>query len=215
MNFAMNQPSPPPLRRASGFLTVVLLHVLIVYGLVSGLARKVVEVIKKPLETHIIEEVKLPPPPPPPPPPPKQIKQEVPPPEAAPPPPYVPPPEITPPAVAAPTIEAVTAPPVEPPPPIAPPAPVPALAGPVRTDISVACPQQVAPEMPAKALQEGLSGVVRAAVRIKAGKVVEVQIQSGPRVFHNAVRAAMMRYQCASSGEDEVVATQEFAFKVE
>lgn len=214
MNFAMNQPSPPPLRRASGFLAVVLLHVLIVYGLVSGLARKAVEVIKKPLDAHIVEEVKLPPPPPPPPPPPKQIKQELPPPVTAPPPPFVPPPEIVPPAVAAPAIEAVSTPPVEAPV-IAPPPPAPAPAGPVRTDISVACPQQVAPEMPAKALHDGISGVVKASVRIKAGKIVDVQIQSGPRVFHNAVRAAMLRYQCASSGDDEVVATQEFAFKVE
>ena len=87
--------------------------------------------------------------------------------------------------------------------------------GPVRADISVACPQQVAPEMPAKALQEGLSGVVRAVVRIKGGRVLDVQIQSGPRIFHGAVRAAMLRYQCVSSGDDEVVATQEFAFKVE
>src|SRR5688500_20389532 len=64
---------------------VGLLHLAIGYALVTGLARKVVEVIKAPLETKIIEEVKKPPPDQPPPPPPKM---------AAPPPPFIPPPEI-------------------------------------------------------------------------------------------------------------------------
>lgn len=213
MNLALNTPdSAPPLRRLSGLAAVAVLHVLIVYGLVSGLARQAVEIIKKPLQTQLVEEVKLPPPPPPPPAP-KPIKHEIAPPPEAPPPPYVPPPEVTPPAVAAPAIEAVSTPPIAPPP-IAPPAAV-AQPAPVRTDISVACPQQVPPEMPARALQEGTSGIVKAVVRIKAGKIIDVQIQSGPRVFHNAVRAAMQHYQCVSSGDEEVVATQEFAFKVE
>ncbi|HYD80994.1 MAG TPA: energy transducer TonB, partial [Paucimonas sp.] len=62
-------------RRLTGFGVVVLLHVLVVYALLTGLARKVVEVIKQPIETKIIEEVKPPPPPdlPPPPPPPKMV----------------------------------------------------------------------------------------------------------------------------------------------
>ncbi|HYD81291.1 MAG TPA: TonB family protein [Paucimonas sp.] len=76
-----------PGRRLTGFGVVVLLHVLVVYALLTGLARKVVEVIKQPIETKIIEEVKPPPPPdlPPPPPPPKMV---------APPPPFIPPPEV-------------------------------------------------------------------------------------------------------------------------
>lgn len=48
---------------------IVGLHVLLGYGLVSGLARKVVEVVAPPLVTDIIEEIKpedKPPPPPPP-----------------------------------------------------------------------------------------------------------------------------------------------------
>ena len=70
------------------------------------------------------------------------------------------------------------------------------------------------PEMPRKALQEGISGVVRAQARISGGAVQEVTILSGPRVYHAAVRAAMLKYQCnATSGE--VLATQEFEFKVE
>jgi len=74
-------------RRATGLTIAVVVHIAIAYALVSGLARKVVEVIKQPLETKIIEEVK-PPPPKPPPPLPSPPKM------TAPPPPFVPPPEI-------------------------------------------------------------------------------------------------------------------------
>ena len=76
------------------------------------------------------------------------------------------------------------------------------------------CPTQVKPEIPRKALQEGVSGVVKAQAVIHNGQVKEVTILSGPRIFHNAVRAAMMQYKCQSSGTD-VVATQEFDFKVD
>jgi len=110
-------------RRATGLVIAVVVHIAIGYALVSGLARKVVEVIKQPLETKIIEEVKPPPPKPPPPlpPPPKMT---------APPPPFVPPPEIQ---IAAPppptVISAVTTKPPPPAPfvpaPPAPPAPTP------------------------------------------------------------------------------------------
>jgi protein TonB len=100
---------------------------------------------------------------------------------------------------------------IEPPPP---PAPPPAPPAPARSDITAACPQQVKPEIPRKALQEGTSGVVKAQARISGGQVKEVTILSGPRVFHAAVKAAMMQYQCVSSSED-VIATQEFEFKIE
>ncbi|MCX7173273.1 MAG: energy transducer TonB, partial [Proteobacteria bacterium] len=58
-------------RRFTGIIFVVALHVLLVYGLINGLARKIVEVVSQPLETKIIEELKPPPDKPPPPPPPK------------------------------------------------------------------------------------------------------------------------------------------------
>jgi len=87
-------------------------------------------------------------------------------------------------------------------------------APPARSDIAAACPQQVKPEIPRKALQEGTSGVVKAQARISGGQVKEVTILSGPRVFHAAVKAAMMQYQCVSSSDD-VIATQEFEFKIE
>jgi protein TonB len=68
--------------------------------------------------------------------------------------------------------------------------------------------------MPRKALQDGTEGVVKAQIHIKAGQIVDVTILSGPRVFHAAVKAAMMQYKCVS-GDGEVIATQEFNFKVE
>jgi len=67
---------------------VVLLHVAIVYALVTGLAYRVVKVISTPLETKIIEEV-------------KPVTQDIPPPTRmpmpkfeVPPAPYIPPPEV-------------------------------------------------------------------------------------------------------------------------
>lgn len=208
----------PPSRRFVGFVVVAVLHVFIFYALVSGLARSVVEVVRKPLEAKIIAE--LPPPPPPPPPPPKEIQKPAPPPKVkAPPPPYVPPPEITPPPAPAPPITVAPEPPkveykIEPPPPPAPPPAPPAPPAPSRSDITVVCPTQVKPELPRRALQEGTSGVVRAQARISGGVVREVTILSGPRVFHAAVRSAMLQYKCVS-GADEVIAVQEFEFKIE
>ena len=84
----------------------------------------------------------------------------------------------------------------------------------MRADMGVACPRQVAPDMPRRALQEGISGVVRAQALIRNGAVVEVTILSGPRIYHAAVRAAMLQYRCVSDAS-EVLATQEFAFKID
>jgi protein TonB len=68
--------------------------------------------------------------------------------------------------------------------------------------------------MPRKALQDGTEGVVKAQVVIRDGVVKEVTILSGPRVFHSAVRNAMLQYKC-NLDAGEIVATQEFNFKVE
>ncbi|MDD2924056.1 energy transducer TonB [Rhodoferax sp.] len=207
-----------PSRRLKGIVVVVLLHALIGYALISGLARKGLNLIKKPLEAVVIQEVIIPPPPPPPPPPQKIEKQPAAPKVEAPPPPFVPPPEVAPPVTStAPVIQAVATPPpapavIAPPPPPPPPAPV--VTGPTRTSIALACPKQVAPEMPRKALQDNIEGVVKAQIHIKGGVIQEVTILSGPRVFHAAVRAAMMQYTCVSDAGD-VVATQEFNFRME
>lgn len=77
-----------PTKKWVGISFVVLLHVLIIYALVTGLAHKVVEVINQPVETRIIEEIK----PLPPPEKPKFLPQPK---LVAPPPPFVPPPEVS------------------------------------------------------------------------------------------------------------------------
>lgn len=66
----MNQINQNPVpSRLIGIGFVILLHVVIVYMLASGLGHAVVEVIRGPMETEIIDEVKkdeeAPPPPPP------------------------------------------------------------------------------------------------------------------------------------------------------
>ncbi len=206
--------SRDPSRRIKGLIVVVALHAFLGYALVSGMARKGLNFIKKPLEAVVIQEVIIPPPPPPPPPkkietPKEMTKVE------APPPPYVPPAEVTPAVTSnAPVIQSTqvlpTAPAVIAPPP--PPAPV--AIGPRRTTIGLACPTQVPPEMPRKAIQDGTEGVVTAQIRIKGGVIQDVTVLSGPRVFHAAVKAAMLQYKCVTDG-NEVVATQEFNFKLE
>lgn len=193
-----------------GIAVMVAFHLGVGYVLVSGLGRHAVELVKKPLDATIIEEVKLPPPPPPPPKP--IVKQEMPKVET-PPPAYVPPPEVAPPPDAPSPIAAVQNAVPEAPPPAAPAAPV-ATPQPATNDIAVACPKQTRPVPPQKALDAGISGTVRAEARIHAGKVVDVRMLSGPKVYYAAVRAAMMQYECASNTSD-VVAQQEFEFKVE
>lgn len=202
-----------PTRRLKGLVVVIALHAFLGYALVSGLARKGLDIIKKPLEAVVIQEVIIPPPPPPPPPkkiePPKEMPKV-----EAPPPPFIPPPDVPAPVSTAPAIVAAVTPPpapvaIAPPPPPAPPAKVVN-----KSDIGVACPTQVKPEMPRKATQEGISGVVKAQALIKAGVVKDVTILSGPRVFHAAVKAAMMQYKCISD-DGEINAIQEFAFTLE
>lgn len=97
------------------------------------------------------------------------------------------------------------------------PAPVaPAPPSPVAKTIGILCPTQVEPKMPRLALQDGTQGVVKAQIVLKGGTVQEVNILSGPRVFHAAVKAAIMQYKCVADGTSaEVTATQEFKFKFE
>lgn len=71
-------------RRMTVLVVIIVFHLLLLYGLVTGLARKVVEVVAAPLQTDLIEEVKQEDKPPPPPPP--QMERppvEVPPPEVS------------------------------------------------------------------------------------------------------------------------------------
>ncbi len=201
---------------AVGIGVVVAVHLVIGYALISGLAQKVVDSVREPLEARLIDEVKKPPPPPPPEAPKPVVKLAPPPPT-----PYVPPPEVVvaAPPTPTPTLAATT--PLPPPAhvefkpeaPPAPPPPAPPKAEPVT--IGVACPTQVAPVLPRRAQQEGIGGQVRAQVTIRGGKVVEVQILSSkPRgLFDAAVRTAMLQYGCTTTGTDEIVAQQTFEFR--
>ncbi len=204
-----------PSRRVKGLVVVMALHVLVGYALVSGVARQGLNHIKQPLEAVVIQEVIIPPPPPPPPP--RKIEKPLDIPKVVvPPPPYVPQPDVVLQLASnAPVIEAVATLPSEPVV-IAPPPPQipPVATGPQRTSIGLACPTQVPPEMPRRALRDGIEGVVKAQIHVKGGSIVEVTILSGPRVFHAAVKAAMLQYTCVTDGGD-VIATQEFNFRFE
>ncbi len=193
-------------RRLVGFGFVVLLHILIAYALVSGLARKVVEVVKGPIEVKVIEEVVKPPPPPPEvlPPPPKV---------AAPPPPFVPPPEvnIAPPPTPAPTITAVTpeappapsapviAKPVEAPP--APPQPAVRSAGVVCTNV-----RELAANVPypREAALEGIQGEVVVEFTLTAGGQIRDPVirSSANRIFNRVALQLASRLTCPGQGQD-------------
>ena len=198
-------------RRQRGIAIVIALHVLMAWLLISGTARKGLELLNKPMQAVVIQDVVIPPPPAPPkvlvPPQAKTEKIQ--------PPPFIPPPELPVQFVAAPIIEAAATPPPAPPP-IAQPAAVAAPASPsvARVDMAIACPVQVPPDMPRRALLDGAQGVVRAQIRIQDGIVQDVSILSGPRVFYAAVRSAMLQYKCTRTS-GEVLATQDFNFKIQ
>lgn len=176
-----------PGKKFTGIAFVIFLHVFIIYALVTGLARKVVEVIKQPIETKIIEEVKPPPPPdlPPPPPPPKLL---------APPPPFIPPPEVQiqqPPQQN--TITAVSN--VKPDNPV-----MPAVVRETPVASQVLVPAVVdarnceKPEYPRKSLRNEETGTVTLQFLIGLdGHVVESKIlkSSGSRDLDNAARAGL------------------------
>jgi protein TonB len=213
MDYARQQRSPT--RHTIGLLVVVLLHVLVVYALVTGLARKAVQVIKKPLDASIIEELKLPPPPPPPP---KKIEIARPPPPET----YVPPPDV--PVVAAPagpTITVVTpelpkapAPVVEAPKPPPPPPPKPAI----RRGGQLEIVERELPTFPREAARAGVErGTVVARMQIDGnGHVTDVQIVSSdpPRVFDKEVRRALMMWRFKADGE-KYVGEIEIGFKLD
>ncbi|PRD86633.1 energy transducer TonB [Burkholderia contaminans] len=199
MNYA--QPKPP-VRRIGGIAFVVGLHAVIVYALLTGLATKVVDVIRQPIETRIIEEIK--------PPPPKHV---------APPPPFVPPPEVR--VAAPPSPNAIAAQSTTPAPsaPVAPPAP-PAAAAPVSTSVGVVCPNstqvRAAIRYPREALKDNLTGdVVVTFVVGTDGNVKDLSVtQSAAPVLDRAAENAVRQFHCVAQGE-EVRVQVPFSFKLD
>ena len=177
-------------KHAPSILAVVALHIVIGWALVNGLARRVIEVVKAPIETKIIEEIKKPPPDVPPPPPPKL---------AAPPPPFIPPPEINieiPKVTPPPTITTVTTTPPPPgPPPIARPVPVAPPQPAVRKEYKAS--YRVEPTFPRDAIRRGINGRVVAWVHVApAGNVTNVEIRSSTnRIFDREVIRALSQWK--------------------
>ena len=172
---------------APSIIFVIILHILVGYALVSGLARKMVDVIKQPLETKIIEEVKKEIPDTPPPPPPKL---------ATPPPPFIPPPEVNiqvPVQAIQQAITTVTTvqPPPGPPPRVVTEAPV------VRKNFSPV--GRVQPVFPRDAIKKGIErGLIVAHAYVQPnGTVSEVRIISAnpPRVFDREVIRALSQWR--------------------
>ena len=215
MDYARQQRDP--MRHVIGIVFVVAVHVLVIYALVSGLARQALLVVKKPLEATIIEELKLPPPPPPPPP--KKVNLPPPPPPDT----YVPPPDV--PVTTAPTgptISVVTpelpkapAPVVEAPkPPPPPPPPKPAI----RRGGQLEFLERESLTFPKEAIRAGVEkGTVVARMQIDGnGSVTDVQIVSSdpPRVFDKEVRRALSMWKFKADGE-KYIAEIEIGFKLD
>ena len=212
MDFARQQRDPA--RHLIGITFVILVHAIVIYALVTGLARKAIEVIKKPLTATIIEEIKAPPPPPPPPPPrkivepPKAMQQ-----------PYVPPPDVPVTTTSEPVISSVS--PTPPPEPvvIAPPAPPVVEAPPAPPKPAIrrgAVPiERVEPIYPREAIKDNIaSGKVVARLQVdEKGLVTSVTIvEANPRrVFDREVIKALSQWKFKPEG-DRYIAEIEITF---
>ena len=218
MNFAQRQADPR--RHVIGITAVVLFHVLIVYALITGLAKRVIDVVRAPIETKVIEEIKKPPPPP-------EVVLPPPPKLEAPPPPFIPPPEIqiaTPPPPA-PTITATTSTPPPAPVTIAPAPPPVAVAAPAAppapAQVGVVCPNVATvlgdsgypPEAQRLGLERG-SAIMEWTVSA-SGEIKNLHpVSSTHQVFARQSARLIGSYKCVGQGRDLLV-RQEFNYKRE
>lgn len=166
-------------RQAGGIAFVVLLHIGIIYALVSGMGEQAVQALKAPLEAHIIQITK-PPAPPPPPPPTPVIK---------PPPTFIPPPlvQIAQPPPPVPVIAQVTTvkPVVAPKPP--PPA-APVVTRAAGLDSNQSC---TPPQYPDEAADMGETGTTVLQFLISAGGAVEQSRIAGSSGHNDLDRTAL------------------------
>jgi protein TonB len=197
----MGYADPKPAgRRLAALAAIGLLHLLFVYALVHGLARRIVEVVQPPVEVRIIEEVKPLPPEKPPTPAPKPLSTR----RAAAAPAFVPQPEVSlPPPEPAPSITAVT--PVVPTGPgtgtgtgsgagAGSAGPGTGAAAPVRTAPVVRAESCETPSYPAASLRAGETGRVSLSFLIDvSGKVLESKVErsSGHARLDEAARNAL------------------------
>lgn len=207
MDFAEQQRRPG--RHVVGLGIVAVLHVILGWALLNGLAQRIVEVIKAPIETKIIEEVKPPPPPPP--------ENLPPPPKFAPPPPsFVPPPEVNvnPPPTPAPTITTTqVAPPpapvtvVQAPTAPAPPAPARVSARPAIANAGSCAPKPE--DYPAAAVRAEATGTTKVRFRVGSdGKLAGAEVvrsSGGTREHKMLDRIALSKLsECKfAAGTDE------------
>jgi protein TonB len=194
MNFSHEK---SPGKNFTGLAIVIILHVLVAYGIVSGLGTRMVTKVSEAVETKLIEEVKPPPPPetPPPPPPPEM---------QAPPPPFIPPVEVAvqPPPTPQNTISVATTerPPttqLAPPAPPAPPAPAAPAQGPTRV-AAVADVNSCRPEYPKSALRNEETGTSTISFLIGVdGRVIDSKVtkSSGSRDLDRAALQALAKCQ--------------------
>ena len=221
-----SQGADAPRRHWLGLGVVVLLHVLVIYALVNGLARKVIDVVRVPVETRLIEEVIAPPPPPPSPPPAALV---APPKRLQPPPVVVPPLEVvvTAPPQVAPTITAtppapasVDLAPASPAAAIESAAPASGVGRPQLLAAGIACSRTPPPVAPT--VSSEIKGSLFVIGTLKAGRVVQVDIDRNTlkgvpdrrtlRAFINAIEVAMKEgYMCTGDG---VQIRQEFFFDI-
>lgn len=220
MNFAQRQRDPR--KHLVGITAVILFHGFIVYALLTGLAKKVVDVVRAPIETKVIEEVKKPPPPP-------EVVVPPPPKLEAPPPPFIPPPEvqIAAPPPPQPTITAVTPTPppapVEiapaPPPVVATPAPPPPA--PAVVSAAVVCSnfrtKMGDASFPRDAARAGLEkGEVLMQFTLgPSGEIKNVRaLRSSHPIFARAATQIVQEYTCQGQGQDVVVQVP-FVYKLD
>ena len=192
-------------RRLAGVIVTIVLHIALVYALIHGLARKIVEIVAPPLETKIIAEVRPPQPEKPPPPPPKFTPPPL---------PYIPPPEVQIQVPVQPPPAITVAPTPAPPPPVfiptpapAPPAPAAPVGRPAQR-IADSC-EIKPPYSPAsrRAREEG-EVHIKALVDVN-GRVLESTIErsSGFRRLDEASREAVLpcRYRPAINADGQPV----------
>jgi periplasmic protein TonB len=222
-----------PVRLLTAILTVALLHVLLGYALLNGLAHKA---IGKPVDVRIVEVLSIaeaapvppaPPPPEPPPPAPPEPPPPPPPKPVKPPPPRPTPKKVVKPAPPRPVPKKAVKP-VEPRPKalaaIAPPrptrAPVARPSAPTSASVGVVCPNHRAVRnripYPAMAERQGIGGQVLIELTVGAtGGIGNVRVlSSSSPMFTSPVVNAVRRLNCIGQGHPVVVRVP-FVFRVD